>query len=285
MRIVDDPAIRQHALVRFRSEYDYAVFEYWRSAKVLAYLERAGITRFDRVLDDGCGGGGMCVSFAEEARSVVGIEPGNRFSGVATRLAAEKGVTNVSFTYADGTALPFGEGSFDLVLSHSVIEHVADPLAYLKEARRVLAPRGVMLLNTAPYLSTSGSHLPKYKLPFPLPLHLIAGRKAAFATASWVGRHKPHWFDVDSQSSSFISVPQRGGTKSDDLLYHATVRNLRSHIREAGLKLKREDLAISRLVTRNVPSGIAKVIPDIPLIRDILVTNMEYLLVRDDEIG
>ena len=141
MRIVDDPAIRQHALVRFRSEYDYAVFEYWRSAKVLAYLERSGITRFDRVLDDGCGGGGMCVSFAEEARSVVGIEPGSRFSGVGTRLAAEKGVTNVSFTYADGTALPFGEGSFDLVLSHSVIEHVADPLAYLKEARRVLAPR------------------------------------------------------------------------------------------------------------------------------------------------
>ncbi len=143
MRIVDDAAIRRHAAVRFRSEYDYAVFEYWRSAKVLAYLEKAGITTFDRVLDDGCGGGGMCVSFAEEARSVVGIEPGDRFRDVGTRLAAEKGVTNVRFTYADGTALPFRDGAFDLVLSHSVIEHVANPLAYLKEARRVLAPGGV----------------------------------------------------------------------------------------------------------------------------------------------
>ena len=177
MRIVDDAAIRRHASVRFRSEYDYAVFEYWRSAKVLAYLEKAGITRFDRVLDDGCGGGGMCVSFAEEARSVVGIEPGDRFRDVGTRLAAEKGVTNVRFTYADGTALPFRDGTFDLVLSHSVIEHVANPLEYLKEARRVLAPGGAMLLNTAPYLSSSGSHLPKYKLPFPLPLHLIVGQK------------------------------------------------------------------------------------------------------------
>ena len=94
MRIVDDLEIRRHASVRFRSEYDYAVFEYWRSAKVLANLEKAGITTFNRVLDDGCGGGGMCVSFAEEARSVVGIEPGDRFRGVGTRLAAEKRVNN-----------------------------------------------------------------------------------------------------------------------------------------------------------------------------------------------
>jgi SAM-dependent methyltransferase len=285
MRIVDEAAIRRYAAVRFRSEYDYAVFEYWRSAKVLAYLESAGITRFDRVLDDGCGGGGMCVSFAEEARTVVGIDPGDRFRGVGPRLAAEKGVTNVRFADADGTALPFTAGSFDLVLSHSVIEHVGDPLTYLKEARRVLAPGGVMLLNTAPYLSSSGSHLPKYKLPFPLPLHLIVGRKAAFAAACWAGQHKPHWFDVDSQSSSFISVPQRGGTKSDDLLYHATVRNLRWNIHKAGLRVKREDLAVSRMVTRHLPDAAARIIPKIPVARDILVTNTQYVLARDDEMS
>ena len=282
MRIVDDAAIRDYALLRFRSEYDYAVFEYWRSAKVLAYLQSAGVTRFDRVLDDGCGGGGMCVSFGEEARSVVGIEPGDRFRGVGTRLAVEKGVTSVKFAHADGTSLPFRDGAFDLVLSHSVIEHVADPRAYLKEAKRVLKPGGFMLLNTAPYLSSPGSHLPKYRLPFPLPLHLIAGRKAAFAAASWVGRHKPHWFDVDSQSSSFVTVPRNGGTKPDDLLYRATVRNLRDHIKEAGLRPAREDLAISRMITRNLPVSIARLIPRIPLLRDILVTNVQYLLVRDD---
>ena len=224
----------------------------------------------------------MCVSFGEEARSVVGLEPSDRFRGVGTRLAAEKGVTNVTFTYGDGTALPFRDASFDLVLSHSVIEHVPDPLAYLKEARRVLTRRGVILLSTAPYLSTSGSHLPKYRLPFPFPLHLIAGRKAAFALACWVGRHKPHWFDMDSQRSSFVTTARRGQTKPDDLLYRATVRNLRTHIRNAGLKAKREDLAVSRLATRNLPASIAHSIPEIPIVRDILVTNMEYVLVQDD---
>jgi SAM-dependent methyltransferase len=283
MRIVDDAAIRRHAAVRFRSEYDYAIFEYWRSAKVLAYLAQAGITQFPRVLDDGCGGGGMCVSFAEEARSVVGIEPSDRFRDVGMRLAAEKGVKNVRFTYADGTALPFKNGVFDLVLSHSVIEHVKDPLAYLTEARRVLAPGGAMLLSTAPYLSTSGSHLPKYNVPFPMPLHLLVGRRAAFAAACWTGKHRPHWFDVDSQSSSFVSVARDGGEKSDDLLYLATVRNLRENIRNAGLAARREDLAISRMVTRNMPRAISTLIPSLPFVRDILVTNMEYVLVRDDE--
>jgi cyclopropane fatty-acyl-phospholipid synthase-like methyltransferase len=283
MRIVDDDAIRRHASVRFRSEYDYALFEYWRSAKVLSYLESAGIRQFDRVLDDGCGGGGMCVSFAEEARSVVGIEPGDRFREVGTRLAAEKKVTNVAFARADGTTLPFRNGSFDLVLSHSVIEHVADPLAYLKEARRVLARGGAMLLNTAPYLSSSGSHLPKYRLPFPVPLHLVAGRRAAFAAAVWVGRHKPHWFHADSQSSSFVTAGARGEEKDDDLLYRATLRNLRNNIRLAGLKPGREDLAVSRLVTRTLPRPAAMLAASLPLVRDIVITNMQYILVRNEE--
>jgi ubiquinone/menaquinone biosynthesis C-methylase UbiE len=282
MRVVDDAAIRRHASMRFRSEYDYALFEYWRSAKVLAYLETAGITRFDRVLDAGCGGGGMCVSFAEEARFVVGIEPGDRFRDVGTRLAREKGVANVRFAYGDGTALPFRDRSFDLILSHSVIEHVANPLEYLREARRVLTRGGAMLLNTAPYLSSPGSHLPKYKLPFPLPLHLMIGRTAAFAAARWAGKHKPHWFDAESRSSSFVSDAQRGVVKSDDLLYRATVRNLRKNIRKAGFKPAREDLAVSRMVTRYSPPPIASAISAVPFLRDIFVTNIQYVLVPDE---
>ena len=50
----------------------------------------------------------------------------------------------------------------------------------------------------------------------------------------------------------------------------------------AGLKPRREDLAISRMVTRNA-SRSRKLVPGVPLMRDILVTNMEYILVRDNE--
>jgi ubiquinone/menaquinone biosynthesis C-methylase UbiE len=277
VRVVDDRAIREHAAIRFRSEYHYAIFEYWRSAKVLGYLDRAGIRTLGRVLDDGCGGGGMCVSFAEEARSVVGIDRADRFRDAGVRLAREKHLSNVTFAQADGTALGFRSGTFDLVLSHAVIEHVSDPAAYLAEARRVLKPGGVLFLQTAPYLSPSGAHLPRLKVP--LPLQLLLGRRAAFATSRWLGRHFPSCLDVDPEGSTFVTRPQRHQEKIDDLLYRVTVRNLRRNIREAGFKPLREDLYVSRLATRLLARNLASLLPRVPLLRDILVTNMEYVLV------
>ena len=277
LRTVDNQAIREHGAVRFRSEYHYAVFEYWRSAKVLGYLERAGVRTFNRVLDDGCGGGGMCVSFAEEAgRSVVGIDPTDRFVNAGDRLAHEKGVSNVRFSCADGMSLPFGSRSFDLVLSHAVIEHVADPAAYLREARRVLAPGGFMFLQTAPYLSPSGAHLPKLKIP--VPLHLLVGRRAAFAASCWLGKHAPHWLDVDQEGSSFVTYPKVGKKKIDDLLYKVTVRNLRRNILDAGFKTVTENLYVSQLATRHLARPLSSRVPHVPLVRDVFVTNMEYVL-------
>jgi SAM-dependent methyltransferase len=276
LRVVDNQAIRDHGAVRFRSEYHYAVFEYWRSAKVLAYLERAGVRTFNRVLDDGCGGGGMCVSFAEEAGSVVGIDPMDRFRDAGDRLANEKRVANIAFARADGMSLPFSPASFDLVLSHAVIEHVADPLAYLHEARRVMAPGGFMFLQTAPYLSPSGAHLPKLKIP--IPLHLIVGRRGAFAVSRWLGAHAPHLLDDDQEGSSFVTYPKRGVEKIDDLLYRVTVRNLRRNIRDAGFATLRENLYVSQLATRNLPAALSSRVPLMPLVRDIFVTNMEYVL-------
>jgi len=276
VRVVDDRAIREHAAIRFRSEYHYAVFEYWRSAKVLGYLERGGIRTLGRVLDDGCGGGGMCVSVAEEARSVVGIDLADRFRDAGVRLAQEKGVRNIEFARADGTTLPFAAGSFDLVLSHAVIEHVADPAAYLREARRVLKPGGVLFLQTAPYLSPSGAHLPKLKVP--VPLHLIVGRRAAFAASCWLGKHAPNFLDVDPEGSSFVTLARRGEKKIDDLLYRVTVRNLRRNIVQAGFRLVREDLYFSKLARRVLTAPLSGSLPSVPLFRDILVTNMEYLL-------
>ena len=52
MRSVDERALAEATGRRFRSEYDYAVFEYLRSGKVIQALERAGTRVAGRVLDD-----------------------------------------------------------------------------------------------------------------------------------------------------------------------------------------------------------------------------------------
>lgn len=276
VRTVDNTAIRSHGAVRFRSEYHYAVFEYWRSAKLLRYLERAGVTRLGRVLDDGCGSGGMTVSIAEEAHFAVGIEPTERVVGAGPKLAVERRVQNLQFVRADGHDLPFEDRSFDLALSHAVIEHVADPPRYLRELKRVLKPGGLLFLQTAPYLSPSGAHLPRLK--WPIPYYLPLGRRAAFSFARWLGKHAPHYLDTPAEGSSFVTMAKRGERKEDDLLYRVTLRRLRRDIAGAGFTSVREDLQISRLARRLLPSPTVGLLPRIPLLRDVVVVNMEYLL-------
>ena len=73
-------------------------------------------------------------------------------------------------------------------------------------------------------------------------------------------------------------MARRGEIKDDDLLYHVTVNNLRRAIADAGFQLVKEDLYVSRFAKRLFPKSITGLLPDIPVMRDILITNMEYVL-------
>jgi ubiquinone/menaquinone biosynthesis C-methylase UbiE len=275
VRRIDEGAIKAHADLRFRSEYDYALFEYYRSAKVIAFLERAGVAVRGRVLDAGCGGGGMPLSLAEEVDFVVGIDPAERFQDAGSRLGRERTLHNLRFALADGMYLPFRDGSFDLVLSHAVIEHVADASLYLRECARVLAPSGHVYLSTAPYLSFAGAHLPRLKVQ--LPLHLMVGRTAAFATFQFLARHAPWTLKEPANENSFIKAARRGATKDDDLLEKVRVSRLRRQITGAGLRIVREELHATGTV-RRLPGPIGRWLRDSRLTQDMLISNMEYVL-------
>ena len=275
MRTIDERAIKAHADLRFRSEYDYALFEYYRSAKVIAFLERAGVQVGGRVLDAGCGGGGMPLSLAEEARVVVGIDPIERFADAGVRLADERGLRHLHFALADGMALPFRPGSFDLVLSHAVIEHVADAPRYLRECARVLAPDGRVYLSTAPYLSFAGAHLPRLKVP--VPLHLLLGRRAAFAAFRTLARHAAWTLKEPANENSFIKLARRGEIKEDDLLEKVRVARLRSQIAAAGLRIVREELHVTATI-RRLPRWLATRVRESALLQDVFISNMEYVL-------
>ena len=277
MRTIDERAIKAHADLRFRSEYDYALFEYYRSAKVIAFLERAGVAIRGRVLDAGCGGGGMPLSLAEEASLVVGIDPIERFQDAGVRLGRERGRSNLDFALADGMSLPFRDGVFDLVLSHAVIEHVSDAPRYLRECARVLTANGHVYLSTAPYLSFAGAHLPRLRIQ--VPLHLIVGRRAAFATFRFLARHAAWTLKEPANENSFIKAARRGEIKHDDLLEKVRVERLRGQIAGAGLRIVREDLHVTATV-RRLPAPVARWLRDSARTQDMLISNMEYVLAK-----
>ncbi len=167
MRRIDNDAIRAAGDIRFRSEYDYAVFEYVRSSKVIQSVERSGVRLRGRVLDAGCGSGGTALSIAEEVSFAVGLDLSRRFSDSGTRLAREKRIENVAFTQGDGLRLPYASDSFDVVLSHSVIEHLPSAETYIAECARVLKPGGGSTCRPLPPSRWPARIFPGFASPFP----------------------------------------------------------------------------------------------------------------------
>ena len=103
----------------------------------------AEVTPDDRVLDLGCGLGDLTADLAGVA-SVVGVDVAE-----AALRRAQARHPELTFLRApiDGQ-LPLEDNAFDVVWSSEVIEHVADTARWLSEVRRVLRPRGRLLLTT-----------------------------------------------------------------------------------------------------------------------------------------
>jgi SAM-dependent methyltransferase len=156
-----------------------------------------------------------------------------------------------------------------------VIEHVADAPLYLRECARVLAPGGYMYLSTSPYLSFAGAHLPRLKVP--VPLHLIFGRRFAFATFRTLARHAPWTLREPANENSFIKAARRGEVKQDDLLEKVRVVRLRDQIARAGLRIVREELHVTATV-RRLPAPLGRWVRDSAFLQDALISNMEYVL-------
>lgn len=104
----------------------------------------ATLPRASRVLEIGAGGG-----FTLEALRALGF---NHLTGTdltATTVAAMRArLPDLPLAAADAEALPFADGSFDLLLSSDLIEHLPDLERHLAEAARVLGPGGRYLIKT-----------------------------------------------------------------------------------------------------------------------------------------
>jgi ubiquinone/menaquinone biosynthesis C-methylase UbiE len=113
-------------------------------AYLLPYLKPT-----DHVLDVGCGPGSITLDLARHVPSghITGIDIASAQSTLseAQRLAAEAGQTNATFQVGDvGNLAEFRDDTFDVVHAHQVIQHVPDPVAALREMRRVCKPGGLV---------------------------------------------------------------------------------------------------------------------------------------------
>lgn len=98
------------------------------------------------VLDCGSGPATITVGLAEAVTpgSVIGVDVEAGQVELARQGVQERGLVNLRIEQASVYELPFADRSFDAVFSHALFEHLADPLAALREIRRVLRPGGVV---------------------------------------------------------------------------------------------------------------------------------------------
>jgi 2-polyprenyl-3-methyl-5-hydroxy-6-metoxy-1,4-benzoquinol methylase len=109
---------------------------------ILGLLER---NESARILDIGCGSGGFTRQIADSVGTehIFGLEIGRQTAVTASRVNK----INVVMATAE-KPLPFRSGSFDIVVSNQVLEHLSNTDNLIKEAYRILRNNGVCVLST-----------------------------------------------------------------------------------------------------------------------------------------
>ncbi|WP_432499043.1 methyltransferase domain-containing protein [Kineococcus auxinigenes] len=118
------------------------------SASYLLPRLRPGLS----LLDVGCGVGTLTADLAAHLAPgrVVGVDASADVLAAAREAADARGVV-VELAVADAGALPFADGEFDVVHAHQVLQHLPDPVAALREMRRVCRPGGTVAVRDADY--------------------------------------------------------------------------------------------------------------------------------------
>lgn len=114
----------------------------WRAGqqrRLEMILSGAGKRVQGQVLENGCGVGMYVEKLAEEGGQVHGLE-------FDYERAAEAAQLSSLISNAAGEQLPYSDNSFDLILSHEVIEHVSDDRQAMAEMVRTLKPGGRLTL-------------------------------------------------------------------------------------------------------------------------------------------
>jgi len=178
----------------------------WRTAENSAGYLLDRLAPGLSLLDVGCGPGTLTVDLARRVAPgrVLGVDRAPEVVEEARRHAADAGVP-VSLAVADVYALEIPDACFDVVHAHQVLQHLTDPVAALREMRRVAKPGGLVAVRDSDYSCFSWAPLDPLLARWLETYRAVARRNRAEPDA---GRHLKAW----ANAAGFASVTATSST-------------------------------------------------------------------------
>ena len=124
-----------------------------RRAEVEAWFLLPRLRSGQRLLDVGCGPGTVTGGLARAVAPglVTGLDAAPDVLATAREHAAETGLANLEFVEGDVYDLNYPDDTLDIVYANQLLQHLSDPVAALREMRRVLRPGGLLAVRDADY--------------------------------------------------------------------------------------------------------------------------------------
>ena len=117
-----------------------------------AIREAAGPGPFRRFVDLGTGAGRMLTLLAPRADQALGLDLSQQMLNIARNQVTEAGLEGCELRHGDIFSTRLPERSADLVVVHQVLHYLADPAAALREAARIVAEDGrLIIVDFAPH--------------------------------------------------------------------------------------------------------------------------------------
>ena len=142
-------SLTDYSSPRSAEYFSYAKEGYGKRFRIIrniisTYSEIAG----KKILDIGCGTGGIVAGFAEEKNTDVwGVDSNAHYIAALRNFFDQEGVP-AHFMQGDAQKLPFSDSTFDIVVCNDVMEHVPSPDLLFSEIHRILKQKGVVFFST-----------------------------------------------------------------------------------------------------------------------------------------
>jgi len=265
----------KHSQYRFDYERDIGMFEHFFPDFPLDTLEGS------RFLDLGCLTGGRTAAWSERYgfEHAVGFDIDKEYVRAADEFARSRD-DNSDFVVSVGEAMPLRDGSFDVVATYDVIEHVADFRQVFDEAHRVLRPGGLFFVVFPTYFQPLASHLQLVTNVRGL-LNVFPGDVVAQAYYEVLDeRGEDHaWYNLDS--------PELPGYYKSPFLNGITVRAFRDIAESPDWSIRhwprRPIFTVGRRAQHPAFKALAtglKPFAKVPVLEEVFLTNVTCVLER-----